>query len=339
MTGTNHENTKLLVPPKHSSSYNLHITIYIPKVPIPNVLPKGLLKFVKFVKFVPRRNHVRSGDDENGSKNQKKHGAKSRKSFRKKVGGMFSNVFGNKKSSPETDSRSSSGENGEVYWNGDWDQMENSKKIVERSVGMGSAKITRKKSSANDLNGGVQQMVVATGLGISKSRMFKEMLEDEDKEEEKVKQEMLEDEHKEEERVEQQDKEEERVEQQVTVTKFLSKRTNYGLQLTKAEINKAGVGDNAGLSIIVRDANTVETRRTVMGKQEKKSNELPMGISRTTPTTRRKLKIAWSMKKMMGGETKKQELCKKRILMGMRCRPIATIQYDENGVLLPEIIP
>ncbi|XP_021283035.1 uncharacterized protein LOC110415666 [Herrania umbratica] len=333
MTGTNHENTKLLVPPKHLSSYNLRITINIPM----GLFVKPRVPFLKgLFKFVLRTNHVRGGDAENSSTSKKKHGAKSRKSFKKRVGAMFSNVVGNKKSSPETDSGSSSDENGEAYWNGDWDQMENSKKIVERSVGMESAKITRKKSSANDLNGGVQQMVVATGLGISKSRMFKEMLEDEDKEEKKLKQEKLEDEDKEEERVEQQDKEEERVEQQVTVKKFLSKRTNYGLQLNKAEINKAGVGDNA-LSIIVvgdRDANTVDTRKTVMGKQEKKSS-----TSRTTPTTRRKLKIAWSMKKMMGGATEKQELCKKRILMGVRCRPIATIQYDENGVLLPDINP
>ncbi|WRX24386.1 hypothetical protein QQP08_016873 [Theobroma cacao] len=274
MTVTNHENTRPFVPPNSQSFYHISITFnfWIPKI--------------------KRRNNVRGVDDENGSKSKKKHVPKSRESFRKRVGVMFSNVFGNKKLSPETGSGSSNG-NGKVHWDGDWDQMENWKKFVERSVGMESAK-TREKGSENHLYGGVRPTVVATGLGISKSRMFKELLEDEDKAERRGK-------------------------QQDRVSKFFSKLIN-DLEMKKGETTKAddGVGD--------RGAKTVARKKgKVMGKQEKKS--------------RPKLKIAWSMKKMMGGKSEKQELCKKRILMGGRCRPLGTIQYDENGFLLLENIP
>ncbi|KAI6692378.1 hypothetical protein NL676_020088 [Syzygium grande] len=40
-----------------------------------------------------------------------------------------------------------------------------------------------------------------------------------------------------------------------------------------------------------------------------------------------------------GGEV---ELCKKRILMGRRCKPLncsGTLQYDNNGILVPELLP
>lgn len=43
-----------------------------------------------------------------------------------------------------------------------------------------------------------------------------------------------------------------------------------------------------------------------------------------------------------GDETKKAEeveLCKKRILLGEKCRPLnpsGVLHYDDNGILLPE---
>ncbi|XP_058215851.1 uncharacterized protein LOC131326948 [Rhododendron vialii] len=40
------------------------------------------------------------------------------------------------------------------------------------------------------------------------------------------------------------------------------------------------------------------------------------------------------------GEEEEEELCKKRILMGQKCRPLhqsGLLHYDENGVLLPEV--
>ncbi|KAF8015965.1 hypothetical protein BT93_H1497 [Corymbia citriodora subsp. variegata] len=44
-------------------------------------------------------------------------------------------------------------------------------------------------------------------------------------------------------------------------------------------------------------------------------------------------------KEQEGGEV---ELCKKRILMGRRCKPLncsGTLQYDNDGILLPELLP
>ncbi|OIW07099.1 hypothetical protein TanjilG_02733 [Lupinus angustifolius] len=41
-----------------------------------------------------------------------------------------------------------------------------------------------------------------------------------------------------------------------------------------------------------------------------------------------------------GEEDKGRELCKKRILMGVRCKPLSssgTLRYDEDGIFLPEI--
>ncbi|KDP23428.1 hypothetical protein JCGZ_23261 [Jatropha curcas] len=64
-------------------------------------------------------------------------------------------------------------------------------------------------------------------------------------------------------------------------------------------------------------------------------------------TTHRKLKMAQSSSNQetseredRGGE--QQELCKKRILMGEKCRPLSysgTLQYDKDGTLLPDAIP
>ncbi|KAJ1383467.1 hypothetical protein SESBI_43391 [Sesbania bispinosa] len=42
------------------------------------------------------------------------------------------------------------------------------------------------------------------------------------------------------------------------------------------------------------------------------------------------------------GEDKDRELCKKRILMGGRCKPLnssGTLSYDSDGLFLPEIVP
>ncbi|KAJ0080133.1 hypothetical protein Patl1_22309 [Pistacia atlantica] len=89
----------------------------------------------------------------------------------------------------------------------------------------------------------------------------------------------------------------------------------------------------------------------VIGRQES-SLSLPRVPSRIM-MTRQRLKMARSMRKkpvnlgsretdQEDGERSGQELCKKRILLGGKCRPLnysGTLQYDKDGVLLPEIIP
>ncbi|GMI84442.1 hypothetical protein HRI_002113500 [Hibiscus trionum] len=54
-----------------------------------------------------------------------------------------------------------------------------------------------------------------------------------------------------------------------------------------------------------------------------------------TPTSRRTIRTTMASEKQL-------ELSKKRILMGIRCRPLGRsgkLEYDENGFLIPETIP
>ena len=290
------EKSGVFVPPNSHFSYVLSITLPQPTIRIK--IPKVL------VKAMQRRNQARSENDENGSKIKSKYWVTSTKSFRNKVGSMFSNVFGKKKSL-ETDSK---GENGhEVHSNGDDEEMKKLKNMIER-VDMESEKITR-KSSEDD---GGQQMALATEFEMSE----KEMLDAGDEEKEKPK----------------------------------SRRT-YSKTLSKRKINNVddSIVGNTDLSTVAcvgdKDASTFGTKGIVSLKQAENSNDLPRFRSKTL-TSHRKLKTDWSMKKMtsvlMGGKSEKRELCKKRILMGRRCRPLnhsGIIQYDENGVLIPEFIP
>ncbi|KAH0991829.1 hypothetical protein GBA52_003312 [Prunus armeniaca] len=95
----------------------------------------------------------------------------------------------------------------------------------------------------------------------------------------------------------------------------------------------------------------------VIGEQESSGN-LNLVPSKFMPTNRWKSRMARSLTKMVSreidGEDKSkqedskameergaQELCKKRILMGGKCRPLnlsGTLQYDENGILTTEIM-
>ncbi|CAB4285404.1 unnamed protein product [Prunus armeniaca] len=96
----------------------------------------------------------------------------------------------------------------------------------------------------------------------------------------------------------------------------------------------------------------------VIGEQESSGN-LNLVPSKFMPTNRWKSRMARSLTKMVnreidGEDNSKQEdskameergaqeLCKKRILMGSKCRPLSlsgTLQYDENGILITEIMP
>ncbi|ONI04357.1 hypothetical protein PRUPE_6G317300 [Prunus persica] len=96
----------------------------------------------------------------------------------------------------------------------------------------------------------------------------------------------------------------------------------------------------------------------VIGEQESSGN-LNLVPSKFMPTNRWKSRMARSLTKMVSRqidwednskqedskameERGAQELCKKRILMGSKCRPLSlsgTLQYDENGILITEIMP
>ncbi|OMO96707.1 hypothetical protein CCACVL1_04822 [Corchorus capsularis] len=67
------------------------------------------------------------------------------------------------------------------------------------------------------------------------------------------------------------------------------------------------------------------------GMQGKKGDE--KGIKRSVVTSKWLRKVI----KISNNWSEKEELCKKRILMGGKCKPLAAIRYDENGNLLPEM--
>ncbi|XP_022719482.1 uncharacterized protein LOC111277352 [Durio zibethinus] len=325
MTGKIHDKNGVFVPPNSHFTYVLSITLPQPTIRIR--IPRAL------VKAMQRRNQARSENDENGGKNKVKHRATSKKSFRKKVGSMFSNVFG-KKNSPGTDPKD---DNGEVHSNVDGEEMKKLKNMIE-SVDMGSEKMTGKSSEEYNLNDEVEQIASATGFGASKKGM--QEAGDEGKEKPIVK-----------EMVEAGNERKERPKSRRTFSKSRTLSKMNDLELNKAKINNVDdiiVIGNTDLTVACvgnKGANTLRTKAIVSLKQAENSNDLTRFRSKTL-NSNRKVKTAWSMKKMTGGlvgeKSDKQELCKKRIIMGGRCRPLnhsGIIQYDENGVLIPEIIP
>uniref|UniRef100_A0A803KNW4 Uncharacterized protein n=1 Tax=Chenopodium quinoa TaxID=63459 RepID=A0A803KNW4_CHEQI len=88
---------------------------------------------------------------------------------------------------------------------------------------------------------------------------------------------------------------------------------------------KCGVGDVASLTVNRERTSTV---KSVRNKGEKKV-EAKGGL---------KIKRIIKVKiKERGKAEKRFELCKKKILMGEKCKPLhGSLQYDKNGVLVPE---
>ncbi|OMP11456.1 hypothetical protein COLO4_03800 [Corchorus olitorius] len=292
--------TENLVPSNLQLSYVISITIPQPtiRIRIPKVLAKAMRR---------RNNNFRSSEknddddddkDENGSSNnnnKKKKWGKCKKSLRKRVGAMFSNVFGNKKlSSPdESDEKGD-----EVDENGD----EVDKLVVETKELV--VKMATKRIET------VQGTAVATGFGVAKSLLVKKLETTSDQAGDEGK---------------------ERQEQEGNI-------------VSKSRRTKRGNINNNSYSIVVAGDKTGSQK--VTGKAEY-SDDLPPPppskvplVTRNGSSSRRRLKVSFmTVKKLMGRDSGKHELCKKRILMGGKCRPLGAIQYDENGFLLPEIIP
>ncbi|OMO96693.1 hypothetical protein CCACVL1_04831 [Corchorus capsularis] len=179
-------------------------------------------------------------------------------------------------------------------------------------------KMARKRfETDDDSKRVVQGTAVATGFGVAKSLLVKkETTSDQAGDEGK-----------------------ERQEQEGNVVSK-SRRTRRGNII----INKAGDdhGKNNSLSIVLAGDRTGSQK--VAGKEESDDlspsppSKVPL-VTRNGSSSRRRLKVSFmTVKKLMGRDSGKNELCKKRILMGGKCRPLGAIQYDENGFLLPEII-
>ncbi|XP_071933415.1 uncharacterized protein [Coffea arabica] len=101
---------------------------------------------------------------------------------------------------------------------------------------------------------------------------------------------------------------------------------------------------NAGNSF----SGSFATNVNLSGEQER-SKQLARIPSRRCSSHKKRRHAKLKLKKgiQQGKESEEEdeesggiELCKKKILMGRKCRPLnksGTLQYDENGILLPEV--
>ncbi|KAA8545216.1 hypothetical protein F0562_020000 [Nyssa sinensis] len=122
-----------------------------------------------------------------------------------------------------------------------------------------------------------------------------------------------------------------------------------GLFITKDHLSFIKGKMNKACNCSYRDKrgdNGVGSSFRVIGKQESSSNltRVPSGRAIGCRNIRRVKSTRKKVTKQVeeDSEQEGEELCKKRILMGGRCRTInlsGALHYDENGILLPEAIP
>lgn len=117
-------------------------------------------------------------------------------------------------------------------------------------------------------------------------------------------------------------------------------RKHPGVSLLKSKVKK-----NECTDMIVADRSVERIRRILQGKQRqdtrarKSVSQSEMGVN-----DRNDGKLELSQLKMGVNDRNDSELelCKKRILIGYKCRPLGrsgTLRYDKNGILLPELFP
>ncbi|KAK9292287.1 hypothetical protein L1049_020251 [Liquidambar formosana] len=120
---------------------------------------------------------------------------------------------------------------------------------------------------------------------------------------------------------------------------FFNKKT--GLKFIKSKSNKTSRCDSSGSD---SSENGVATNCIVNGTEENSCSLATVSSSRIS-FSRVKLRRENSIRKKATNQVEEEEergeeeLCKKRILMGERCRPLnmsGILQYDKNGIILPE---
>ena len=303
---------------KPTMSSNLSISYFKPKIRI---------KVPKLIAKIMQKRCRQCKDDH--SKNKKK--------WAKQVGSVFSGVMGKRKS---IDACSSNDRNEEVY-----------RKTTMNKVGSETLKSEKDtiESTINNLDcGDDRPLLGASKFSLSKSHSMKEVLDSGNEEgmqkrNGKVKSSI-----------------QPRVANKLPTKKFFTSFFNRKniTNFIKGNINK----ENDSYSICdgcstpnCRTVGGVTTSFRLIGKQGSSGHliRVPSKIL----TTRKKLRVARSLRKKMDkqfkrgleeendGKDKEEkgelELCKKRILMGEKCRPLGfsgTLQYDKDGILLPEVL-
>lgn len=320
-------------PPNAPLSYLFSITTSQPKtrIKIPNLLAKTMQR---------RSNGCTNANDDHHK--DKKKWANPKNLLPKKVGSLLSSVFGNK-NSPKTYSK--------LQRNADSDQSD-------------SAKAEAQIFESDDTSYGRDIFAVAPESPVYKSSSLKKLLEVKDKEEEQKRLRM----QKPEKKPGMADK---YPKFSIPFSSFFHKHTS--LNFIRSKISKTNTNNNLSCNctrcntsvndgIVIRRqgsackmprlpsfTNIDDTVDTVIRRQESSSN-LPRVPSRVL-TTRRKLKMARSLRKMANRQLRGkleqddeetedrhgEELWKKRILMGEKCKPL-NLHYDNDGILLPEFL-
>ena len=303
---------------KPTMSSNLSISYFKPKIRI---------KVPKLIAKIMQKRCRQCKDDH--SKNKKK--------WAKQVGSVFSGVMGKRKS---IDACSSNDRNEEVY-----------RKTTMNKVGSETLKSEKDtiESTINNLDcGDDRPLLGASKFSLSKSHSMKEVL-DSGNEEGMQKR-----------NGEVKSSIQPRVANKLPTKKFFTSFFNRKniTNFIKGNINK----ENDSCSICdgcstpnCRTVGGVTTSFRLIGKQG--SSDHLIRVPSKILTTRKKLRVARSLRKNMNkqfkrgseeendGKDKEEkgelELCKKRILMGEKCRPLdfsGTLQYDKDGILLPEVL-
>ncbi|OWM72447.1 hypothetical protein CDL15_Pgr018332 [Punica granatum] len=83
----------------------------------------------------------------------------------------------------------------------------------------------------------------------------------------------------------------------------------------------------------------ISSRRT----SPRRASRAPIRVQTNRKKTRMPGPVGKEIKGRQANEVIEEfELCRKRILMGRKCKPLnssGSLQYDENGILLPELLP
>lgn len=281
------------------------------------------------VKAMQRKNHGSCSDSNADDQSKKRKKKNKRRKWAstprklKRVGMIFSNVFSYKKSSSENKgwpsndvgnySRSVSVHdyNGENFVES---KYEREKEYFFETDDLGSVKTS--SSSGSNLQIFVDQP-------ISKSFSLKEILKIEDDRQGKKKIRSLTGRSS--------------LKSSLSFSSFFNKRTSFNFN--KGNINKArassvdgGIG-SASFSTIGKQENSCNLDRI---------NELRKLRKGKFTGKKSKKRVEEEHREKEGDEiedTGDDELCKKRILMGEKCKPLnasGALHYDKNGVLLPE---
>ncbi|KAF3454565.1 hypothetical protein FNV43_RR05013 [Rhamnella rubrinervis] len=295
----------------HCSTLSYIITIPIPHSKLRIKIPKLLLKTMQ------RRVHKDVDPDPEQTRNKKK---RTENFLLRKAGCIFTNinVFGNKKSSPQDT----------LFKNGNNDAIKDVHGVCHDGSGIET------EICEDDHDHDHQPFEVEQEFSSSEFHSAKKTLEGTD------------DEGSEEMRSNLSPK------GSLPLAYLFNEEKSMNFNI-KSKTSTCGFISNKENDNAANGAGGIANSLRVVGESSRHLIRIPSRIS--TSRSRRRLRIAVFVRKIESKKFEEQnaaaaaareesgdrELCKKRILMGSKCKPLnlsGTLQYDSNGILLPEAL-